>query len=274
MNPTLSIIILSYRNPALLRLCLNSVKKSLDSKTNYEVIVVDNESTEKNRSVVNHEFSHKFSQIKLVSLKKNMGYTRGVNEGIKIAKGDFIFYINHDIVLTPESTENMINYLKKHRDVGLIGPGFLNFNETHQDSCFRFYKPSTILYRRAPYLPFAKRELELFSMKDKDLSIPDEVDWISGAAFMSSREAINKVGLMDEKLFHYFSDVDWSKRFWENGYKVVYFPSSKIYHYHGKGSQGKFGLLEVLVNKQTRWHLNDALKYFGKHGIKNITHKS
>ena len=77
----LSITILSYKNPALLRLCLKSLEQSLPKRFDFEIIVVDNASTEKTRSVVEHEFANKFSKIKLVALKENMCYTRGVNEG-------------------------------------------------------------------------------------------------------------------------------------------------------------------------------------------------
>ena len=118
-----------------------------------------------------------------------------------------------------------------------------------------------------PYLPNASRILNEFTMKDKDIGKILEVDWITGAAFMFSRKAVEKIGLLDENLFHYFSDVDWSRRFWENGYKVIYYPVSKIYHYHGQGSKGRLGILEVFVNKETRWHITDAIRYFRKYGF-------
>ena len=248
-------------------MCLKSLAKELPRDLDCEIIIVDNASTHETRSVVKNEFYDKFRKIKLVSIKENAGYTRGVNEGIKMAEGDYIFYINHDIVITRGVIEELLHYFKSRPDIGLIGPELLNFNGTHQNSCFRFYTPKTILYRRASYLPFASKKLNYFTMSDRDMTRTMEVDWISGAVFMTSRLAINKVGLLDENLFHYFSDVDWSRRFWENGYKVVYCPVSKIYHYHGQGSRGRFGIFDVLVNKETRWHIIDAIKYFRKYGI-------
>lgn len=264
---TLSIIVLSYKNPGLLRLCLSSLAKALPKDFDCEVVVVDNASVYENRSVVKNEFNEKFRKIKLVAIQENAGYTKGVNEGIKNAEGDYIFYINHDVVIVEGAIEKLLDYLKGHPEVGLIGPELLNFNGTHQNSCFRFYTPITILYRRIPYLPFASKILSSFIMSDSDMTKVTEVDWLSGAAFMSSRAAVDKVGLLDEKLFHYFSDVDWSRRFWENGYKVIYYPVSKIYHYHGQGSRGRLGIFDIFVNKETRWHIKDAIKYFRKYGI-------
>jgi len=57
---------------------------------------------------------------------------------------------------------------------------------------------------------------------------------------------------MDEKLFLYMSDIDWARRFWENGFKVIYYPDSEMYHYHKRESKGRLGLLDVLLNKQSR----------------------
>ena len=269
----LSIVILSYKNPALLRLCLSSFVKSLSSAFDYEIIVVDNETSFETQSVVLDEFQDKFKNIKLVPLQKNCGYTRGVNEGIKSAKGEYVLYFNYDVVVEPGSIETIFNYFKKHPEIGLLGPKLMNFNGTEQASCFRFYSPWTIICRRIPYIPYAQKVLGHFLMKDRDLSKIQDVDWVSGAVFMTSKSAITKVGLLDESLYHYFSDVDWARRFWENGYRVVYFPDVKIFHYHGQASRGKFGALEFIFNRATRWHIKDAIYYFWKYGLRIPSYK-
>src|SRR3989338_8035129 len=115
----LSIIILSYKNPALLRLCLSSFARSLPAVLDYEIIVVDNETSLETQSVVLDEFQDKFKRIELVSLKKNCGYTKGVNEGIKAAKGEYFLYFNYDVVIEPNAVETLLSYFKKHPDMGL-----------------------------------------------------------------------------------------------------------------------------------------------------------
>src|SRR3989344_8764457 len=151
----LSIIILSYKNQALLRLCLSSFANSLSSSLNYEIIVVDNETSLETQSVVLDEFKNKFKSINLVPLKNNCGYTRGVNEGIKAAKGEYLLYFNYDVVIEPNAVETLLSYFKKHPDMGLMGPKLINFNGTEQASCFRFYSPWTVVCRRIPYIPYA-----------------------------------------------------------------------------------------------------------------------
>ena len=64
------------------------------------------------------------------------------------------------------------------------------------------------------------------------------------------------------------SDVDWARRFWENGFKVVYYPLSEMYHYHKRGSKGNLGPLDIFLKKESRLHLFDAVKYFKKYGFK------
>jgi len=104
-------------------------------------------------------------------------------------------------------------------------------------------------------------------MRDVDSNQVQKPDWISGAAFMTTRKALNAVGLLDESFFHYFSDVDWSRRFWENGYQVVYYPGAQIYHYLGRSSKGKMLFFDIFFNRTTRWHIKDAIRYFRKYGF-------
>lgn len=256
----LSIIIVNFKNPALLRLCLKSLRRALDEKTEHETIVVDVASSTSTKNAVREEFPY----VKFMPFEKNIGYTKGVNEGLKAASGKYVLILNPDIVPLKGSVEKILEYMETHREIGISGPQLLNFDGSPQSSCFRFYTPLTVLYRRSflGKLPAAKRSLDKFLMKDKDLSKPTEADWIMGSALVASSEAIKKVGFLDENLFLYMSDVDWAKRFWKNGYKVVYYPESRMYHYHRRGSKG--GVLDLLLKKEARWHLKDAVTYFRK----------
>lgn len=256
----LSILIINFKNPALLRLCLRSLERAVKSGLEYETLVVDINSTPETRNIVSEEFP----RVRILPFSSNIGYTRSVNEGLKKTSGEFVLILNPDIVPLEGSIEKMIEHAKNHPEIGLLGPRLLNFDGSTQDSCFRFYTPLTVIYRRSflGKLPFAKKSLNRFLMKDKNLDQTTEADWIMGSAIMASRKAAEKVGPMDEDLFLYMSDVDWAKRFWKNGYKVIYFPEARMYHYHRRGSKG--GVLDLLFKKEARWHLQDAIKYFLK----------
>lgn len=260
----LSIIIVNFKNPPLLRLALKSITGTLEPGFEKEIIVVDICSTIETRNVISE-----FPDVRQVCFGVNIGYTRGVNEGIKLSNGDVMLILNPDIIPLEGSIEKMYRHLTENRGVGMIGPQLLNFDGTYQNSFFRFPYPWTLFLRRTFLGKFwlGKKSLEYFTMKDADHEIVQSVDWLMGSALMVSKEAVQKVGLMDENLFLYMSDIDWPKRFWENGYTVTYFPESKMYHYHRRDSKGRFGILDMLIKKESRWHLSDAIKYFRKHGI-------
>jgi len=272
-----SIVIINYKNPPLLRLCLSSLRRVLSdadpashgslSATNFkhEIMVVDIASSPETRNVVKE-----FTEARLLAFKDNIGYTKGVNEGIKTSIGDYVLILNPDVVPMARSIEGLASYLATNTDAGLVGPRLLNFDGSTQNSCFRYYTPLTVLCRRSPLgrTSFGKKVLNKFMMKDKSLDKPSEVEWLMGSAVMVSRKAISKVGLMDDKFFLYMSDVDWARRFWENGFKVAYYPLSEMYHYHKRGSKGNLGPLDIFLKKESRLHLFDAVKYFKKYGFK------
>jgi GT2 family glycosyltransferase len=257
----LSIIITSYRNPELLRLCLDSVKKN--TQGSFELIVTDSATEEATEMMMREEFP----EVRFFPFEKNVGFQALLRKGLEESKGGYILLLNGDVVVTEKAIESLLEYIKKNPGVGMVGPKLLNFNSTIQDSCFRFYRPWTILYRRTflGKFGFAKKHLDWFAMKDYDHKDPKETDWIMGSALMISREALKNVGYMDKSFFMYMEDVDWCRRFWEAGYKVIYYPLVSMYHYHGKGS-GKGGFLRSIFRNRLTWiHIESALKYFWKY---------
>lgn len=258
----LSIAVNNYKNPELLRLCLDSIKKNLHG-IEYETIVADSATEEATEMMMREDFP----EIKFFPFSKNVGFQALLNKGLKESSGKYILLLNGDIIITPNSVERMVQYMRNNPRIGMLGPKQLNFDESLQFSCFHFYKPITILYRRTflNIFKFAKRHLDWFLMRDYDHKEPKEVDWLMGSAILVSREASEKVGPMDERFFMYMEDVDWCRRFWENGFRVVYYPLASMYHYHGKGS-GKAGFLRSIVSNRLTWiHISSAIKYFVKY---------
>ncbi len=271
MNPKLSILITSYRNPAVLRLCIRSIRKYVKN-LEYEIIVADGETKEETYDLMREEFS----RITFLPNKKNVGFGKLVNQCLNKAKGDYYFVINSDIVVKEGSVEKLIDYLERNPQVGIVGPQLINFDNSIQQSCFRFYSPMTIVYRRTflGNLSFAKKHLDRFMMKDKQKQVDKiETDWIMGSAMMTSRKAAKKVGRFDERYFMYFEDVDWCWRFWKNDFEVVYCPNVKVFHYHGKQSKSKNAVSSVLFNKYSRIHIKSAIKFFIKHLGESDPHK-
>ncbi|OGI25503.1 MAG: hypothetical protein A3J76_03605 [Candidatus Moranbacteria bacterium RBG_13_45_13] len=271
MNKELSIIVTSYKNPSVLRLCLEALKKNVLCQ-NYEILVLDSATEEDTETMMREDFP----DVSFFPFEKNLGFPRLVNHGLKYAKGDYILILNADIIIEKKSADILMEQLKADPSVGIVGPRLLNFDGKIQFSCFRFYTLPVILYRRTflGKFGFARRKIDKFLYKDKDLEKPQEVDWLMGSAMMTSRRACDIVGPMEEKFgFMYFEDVDWCRRFWEKGFKVVYCPYVKMFHYHGKGSAGQSALGAVLFNRLTREHVKSAAKYFRKYLGKPNPHK-
>jgi GT2 family glycosyltransferase len=258
----LSIIIVHHQTPGFLKLCLNSLKKAVLG-LDCEIIVVDSCGNRESRDIV----VELAPQAIYLPSNENLGYSRGVNMGLKKSTGKYILTLNPDIVVTNDNLVKMLEFAKKHPDIGMLGPQLRNFNGTVQNSFFRFYRPITIIARRSflGRLKCSKKILDDFLMSDVDNGKIQTPDWIMGSAMLISRDALNSVGFMDERFFMYFEDVDWARRFWQNGFKVIYYPDMFFYHYHRHESKSKLGVFDALFNKKTRWHIQSAIKYFWKY---------
>ena len=263
----LSVIVTNYKTPELLKLCLNSLKEAL-AEIEAEVFVMDSQSDEDTEFVVK-EF---FPEFQLIPFQKNLGFRALVNEGLKRVKGKYILILNSDIILKEDAIEKLINYLDIHEDVAIVGPQLLNLDGSVQESCLRFFGPLTILARRTIFgkTNLGKKLEERFLMRDYNHKQPREVDWLLGSSLLVRADAAREVGPMDDRFFMYFEDVDWCRRFWQAGFKIVYFPEARMYHYHLRTSKKAGGILDLFMNKYTRIHISSAVKYYLKYGFNNI----
>jgi len=269
----LSIIVNHYRTPEVLKNCLNSVKEDLkDAGFEWELIVTDSATIEKTEQMMAEEFP----DVIFIPAKDNIGFGKSINIALERAKGEYLFIINADIVIDEKGAiEKMLSYMAEHPEIGMLGPKLWNINNTWQQSAFRFYTPMTVFYRRTPLgkTSFGQKDLDHFLMKDvfssNEVTEPIPVDWLMGSAMMVRSKDLEKVGGFDEVYFMYFEDVDWARRFWENGLKVVYFPKVTMYHYHFQSSK-KGSIWKSAFNKYARIHVQSAIKYFRKFGLKNI----
>ena len=269
----ISIIVNHYRTPEILKICLRSIRENLkDAGFEREIIVTDSATIEKTEEMMEEEFP----DIIFIPAKENIGFGKSINIAIEKAKGEYFFIVNADIIINAEKAiEKLLDYIEKNKNVGMVGPKLLNVNDTIQQSCFRFYTPLTVICRRT-FLGqtfWGKKVLDKFLMVDvfkkNKITEPIPVDWLMGSAMMIRKSDLKKVGVFDEKFFMYFEDVDWARRFWENGLKVVYFPEARMYHYHFQSSKKK-SLFDSLLNKYARIHIKSALKYFMKYKFRNV----
>lgn len=257
----LSIIITHHRTPVLLKLCLKSIKENIGS-LEHEIIVVDSQSELSTKDLI----QEKFPLVKFISFTKNVGYAKIVNSGIKSSRGEYILILNADIIVTKDSISEMLEFIQKNNQVGIVGPQLLTFANKSQHSCFRFPSIGAIVARRTflGKLNWGKNKISEFLIKEADSFKEKTVDWMQGSSMLVRKQALEKVGLMDERFFMYLEDTDWCRRFWKNGYEVVYLPKAKMFHYYYRVSKKWNSFLDVFFNRYARIHIISAIKYFWK----------
>lgn len=270
MPPDISLIILNYNNRGLTRECVKNIKAH-KTRATYEIIVVDNS----NDALLSETLATRYPDVHYIPLKQNVGFAAGNNVGIAAAHGRYIVIVNYDITPLQGAFDELLSYMDSHSEVGVAGPQLHNPDGSIQESYYRFHTIMTPLYRRLflGALPWARKHLNLFLMKDADISKPIDVDWLLGAFLFVRRTALEHVGLFDERFFLYFEDTDWCRRFWAKGWHVRYVPNVHMLHLHLRDSAHTMGI-KALLNSSTRIHIYSAFKYFIKQwsgGYANVT---
>lgn len=255
-----SIVIVNYKTKGLLKYCLKGIERAAPSLS-FEVIVVDN-----SRDGSAEMIKECFRNVRCIESSRNLGFAAGNNLGIVKASGKYILILNPDIVVLPRAIDEMHSFLERHPEVGILGPQLINPDKSIQYSCARFPTHWIPAFRRTPLgkLPGAQEAIRHYLMMDFDHQETRAVDWLLGACLMVRRSAFDQVGLLDERFFLYFEDVDWCRRFWEAGFQVVYYPKAKMVHYHQRLSAEDSGL-QSLFSSPTRIHILSGIKYFLKY---------
>ncbi len=250
----LSIIIVNYNSRDVLHLCLESLKNQ-ERKFSFEVIVIDNASSE---SIIELETS--FPQFTFIFNEKNIGYAAANNIGIGNAKGKYILLLNPDTIVNGNSFQPMIKYLEENKNVGIVGCKIFRDDGEIEKSTHSFPSLLKEFVHANEFLKnivgydswisgFLKKTFKTKSLESYwDHNSIKEVDHVTGACMMVKREAIDKVGLLDEAFFLYNEEVEWSLRFKNAGYKSVFLPDSNIIHLFGHSTKQR-------VQKQTINHL-------------------
>lgn len=252
--PDLSVIIVNWNVRDLLRRSLHSVLAPRRA-CGLEVIVVDNGSRDGSVEMVRTEFP----QVHLIANPDNRGFPAANNQGLAVARGRYVLLLNPDTEVVGDALETLLAFADDHPDVGVVGPQLLNPDGTVQSSRRRFPTLATALLESTWLQPYAPRRLlARYYVLDRPDNEVQEVDWVTGAALMARREAVEEVGPLDEGFFMYSEELDWCRRFREAGWRVVYLPTARIVHHVGKSSE------QVLPARHIHFQTS-KVRYFRKH---------
>jgi hypothetical protein len=248
----LSVTILSYSTRKLTLSCLKSLDKYPLSEK-FEVIVIDNSSSD-NSVLEVKKFRPQNYRLSLIENKSNKGFARANNQGIKKAKGKYILLLNSDTLVTKNVLNDLVAFAESHPDVGVVGPKLLNTDGSSQPSVFRL---PTLARAFKQYILRAGKVLDKYAPNAKR---PVEVESVVGAAFLITPVARIKVGLLNERYFMYFEDLDYCRRVRKAGLKVFYLPSTEITHIHGASGKISSTQSERLIQSSKIYH--GAFKYY------------
>ena len=260
----LSVIIVEYFSQSEVLECMQSIRKFIGD-LNYEIFVVSNSEYEPDRL---GDFKERLKGVQVIINPKNKGYAGGVNAALPHTKAPYALILNPDARLTEDGMASTIEYMNGHPEVGLLGPKVIDYSGAAQDVCRHFPRPYTFFLVRSAigrWLPGSAKERRRYLMEDFAHDEIKDVDWIIGGAMLVRKKAVDDVGPMDERYFLYMEDVDWCRRLWEKGWRVQYFPMTRIIH-EIKHESLKSGLIPM-VSRHTSFHVRSLLKYFAKYGI-------
>ena len=251
--PDLAVVIVNHNAGGYLSRCLGSVlERSGDAEV--EVVVVDNASTDGSAERAGDDFP----SVRVIGTRSNRGFAAGVNIGIRATSAPFVFVLNPDAEIWEGTLEGFLKLARERPRAGAIGPMIRNADGTAYPS--GRIVPSAgvaaghallgLLWRDNPYS-------RAYRMEDWDRSDEREVAWISGAAFLLRREALDEVGLLDERFFLYAEEVDLFKRLRDAGWRVLFTPELEVLH-EGGVSTGSSRRLHLI-------HSQSVYRYFEKH---------
>ena len=211
----ISIVVVSWNVCGLLRRCLQSVELSAAaSGLRHEVVVVDNASSDGSVAMVRSEFP----EVRLLANEENRGFSAANNQGIAVASGRYLLLLNPDTEVLDDALAGLVGFADANEDVGLVGPMLLNQDGSVQPSMRRFPTIGTALFESTWLQPYAPSGLlDRYCVLDRPDNTVQDVDWVSGAAILARRDAVNQVGPMDEAFFMYSEELDWCRRFREAG---------------------------------------------------------
>ena len=220
----------------------------------FEIFVVDNNSQDNTVAMVKKEFP----QVKLIANKENLGFAKANNQAIKESKGKYILLLNPDMRVLDNTLENIVNWMDQNPQAGIAGCKLTNEQGEILPHVRRFptiWDQLAIVLKLPHIFP---KILKKYLMQNFDYTRLAAVDSIRGSFFMIRREIIEKIGLLDERYFIWFEEVDYCKRVKNAGFKVIYTPTVKCIDYIGQSFK------QVKRGKTQIYFRDSMLKYFDK----------
>jgi len=230
----LSIIIVNYNSSVFLKRCLPSLYQSNPS-TPFEVLVVDNSSSDDSVGMVKGEFP----QVILIENRKNIGFACANNLALQKCQGELVLFLNPDTILMPGSIDTLVEVMEREKGVGILGCRLLNEDGTLQLSWGRMVNLTSEFWQRCISRRYEKGSRLIKQYLERKSRRSHHPYWISGACMLARRKALEGAGHFDQNFFIFLEDVDLCHRVRKKGWEVLYTPLAEVIHLRGKSMETK-----------------------------------
>jgi len=183
-----------------------------------EMVVVDNASNVDESAII----KEKYPMVHTMRSEKNLGFAGGNNLGIRMARGEYLFFINNDTLFKDFNVQALIDRLKSSAKTAIVCPK-IRFSWGNNPIQYAGYTPLSQITIRNSAIGCGEEDRGQYD-------IPHPTPYAHGAAMMVRREAIEKVGMLPECYFLYYEELDWSMMMTRAGYEIWYDPACTIYH--------------------------------------------
>jgi N-acetylglucosaminyl-diphospho-decaprenol L-rhamnosyltransferase len=252
----LSVSVVSYRTPALLRQCLGALERER-AQMDMDVTVVDNASGDGSAEMVADDFAW----VRLIRNDRNLGFGAAHNQALRIAEGRYVVILNSDATPRVGALQALVGFLDAHPGVAVAGPRLRYPDGRVQPSRRRFPTVATLLFESTQLQRFwpDNAVLRRYYVADRSDDEPQEVDWIVGACLCVRAQAAAEVGLFDERFFMYSEELDWCRRFHAAGWRVAYVPQAEVMHVEGASARLDYAARDRLFQTSklqyaAKWH--------------------
>lgn len=253
MKINISIVIVNFNVKELILNCIKSILLNRNKEIGIEIIVVDNASVDGSVS----EIRKQFPEVLLIENKENLGFSAANNQGMRLAKGEFIFLLNPDTEIIGDAIYALYDFLKKNKSFSVVGPQLLNTDGSLQVSTWK--KHSVVNLVLETFL--LNRYIKILHYPLQKLQSTFETQTLLGAALFFKKDLLEKIGMLDEQFF-YMEDVDFCQRAQKIG-SVYYLNNSRIIHHGGKSQHKNYN---ATISNQ----MISKLKFYKKHHSKGV----
>ncbi len=231
----LSLVVLTWNARDLVAACLASIERTMGRSSSgsasagglvVETIVVDNGSQDGTVEML----CARFPWVETLALPKNLGFAKGCNAGLAVARGRHIALLNNDTELLPGCLEACVRFLDAEPGVGVVGPQLLHPDGRLQNS---IHNAPTLLGELVPTGVLEILWPRRFPSKRQRHPEPIDVEAVLGACMVVRREALADVGPLPEGYFFFLEETDWLVAMRQAGWRVVHLPAARLVHVHG-----------------------------------------